>query len=110
MTLTLTLTPEKETRLAAQARRAGLTPEQYVQSLIDRDTQKSGPTQAGGAQPLSPTAALFAQWAEEDRTDDSEEIARRNQETDELLQALADHPLSFRRIDTGEDDAKGRAA
>jgi voltage-gated potassium channel Kch len=35
MTLTLTLTPEKESRLAAQARAAGLTLDDYAQHLLD---------------------------------------------------------------------------
>lgn len=58
----------------------------------------------------SPTAALFAQWALEDITDDPAEIAQRQRDGDELLETLKHSPLSLHRVDVGvgksdEEDA-----
>lgn len=70
----------------------------------------AGPPPAAGPA-LSPTAALFAEWAAEDATDDPDEIARRQQEGDALLSALRENPLSFRRVAVGEaEDGDGGEA
>ncbi len=79
--MTLTLAPTTGTRLRALAERRGQTPEAVIDAFVERETAEERPLPVGGAAlavpPLSATAALFAQWAEEDRTDDPEEIARR---------------------------------
>lgn len=64
MTLTLTLTPEKETRLVAQARRAGLSLDEYVQRVLDRADEAPAPR-------LTPEerAARFRAWADSHGTD-----------------------------------------
>ncbi len=43
MTLTLTLTPDKETRLAEQARLAGLSLDEYAQRVLDRAAAGDAP-------------------------------------------------------------------
>ena len=76
MTLHLELTPQEELRLQAAAQEQGLDPAECVRRLLG---QHLPPLEPGAA-----TRALFAAWAAEDATDDPEEIARRNQEWEEL--------------------------
>ncbi len=105
----LTLKPITEARLLALAAQRGQTLEALLDSVIEREAEAEQPalvkkpssaeTSPPAAPPLSPTAALFAQWAEEDKTDDPEELARRQQEGDELLENLRKYPVSFRRVD-----------
>ena len=107
MTLTLTLTPEKETRLAAQAHRAGLSLDEYVQRVID---QTAAAPDLPTPEPVSPTMALFHRWSAEAATDDPAEIARRTQETDELTAALRAARLSLRTPMLPDDPEQERAA
>ena len=98
--MTLTLMPDTETRLRELAARRGQAPEEVIDALVQREIRESEPIDtAPAASLLSPTAALFAQWAEEDKTDDPEEIARRQREGDELLANLQKNRLSLHRID-----------
>ena len=114
MTITIELPPEVEGELAREAQRQGTTPERLAleglrQLYPARHTTPAAPSSAGRTLPaLSPTRRLFARWAEEDATDDSEEVARRQREGDELLASLRDHPLSLRRVDVS--DWSGEAA
>ena len=98
--MTLALTPTTEARLLALAQRRGQTPEAVIDAFVAREASEAEPhppdDAAPAVPPLSPTAALFAKWAEEDKTDDPEEIARRQRDGDELLAALQANPLSFR--------------
>ena len=97
--MTLTLTPVTGTRLLALAERRGQTPEAVIDAFVAREAAKVGPPPSEEASPtvlpLTPTAALFAQWTEEDRTDDPEEIARRQREGDGLLARLQENRLSL---------------
>ncbi len=101
--MTLTLTPTTEARLLALAQRRGQTPEAVIDAFVAREAAEEKPLPSQGTAPatpsLSPTAALFAEWAEEDKTDDPEEIARRQKEGDELLASLQENRLSLRRVD-----------
>jgi len=97
--MTLTLTPNTEARLLALAARRGQTPEAVIDAVIEREAGAEPQTVASSAPPTAqtdPTLALFAKWAEEDQTDDPEEIARRTRDGDELLAALQANHLSFR--------------
>jgi hypothetical protein len=107
VTLTLTLTPEKESRLAALARRAGLSLDEYVQRVID---QTADAPETPTPSPVSPTLALYHRWAAEAATDDPAEIARRTQETDELSAALQAAPFSLRTPELPDDPEKELAA
>ncbi len=106
--MTLTLTPITETRLQELAERRGQAPEEVIDALVQREmSQEERVTQAQSTQPaayVSPTAALFAQWAIEDATDDPEEIARRQKEGDELLENLQKYPFSLRRADVSGEE------
>jgi len=108
--MTLTLTPTTEARLLALAQRRGQTPEAVIDAFVEQEAAEDKPLPLHGAAPatpsLSPTAALFAKWAEEDRTDDPEEIARRQRDGDELLAALQANPLSFRVPILSDGDAE----
>lgn len=88
MTLTLELPPDVEGAPAAEARRQGTTPEGLVlQDLRHRYTAEAAPLTLSAPQE-DPTLALFAQWEAEYATDDPEELARRQREGDELMEAL----------------------
>jgi hypothetical protein len=108
--MTLTLTPTTEARLLALAQRRGQTPEAVLEAVIAREAAEAEPEAAASRTSLNaeadPTLALFAQWAEEDRTDDPEEIARRQRDGDELLAALQANPLSFRVPVLPDEDAE----
>ena len=112
--MTLTLTPLTGTRLLALAERRGQTPEAVIDAFVAREAAEERPFPSEDAAPavqtLSPTAALFAQWAEEDRTDDPEEIARRQRDGDELLAALQANHLSFRIPVLSDEDMGSTAA
>lgn len=77
MTLTIELTPEQEARLECAARVQGKPTAEIVRELIEGLPPR---TQT----PAERTQALFDRWAEEDATDDPEEIARREQEFEEF--------------------------
>jgi len=101
--MTLTLAPSTEARLLALAQRRGQTPEAVIDAFVERETREEEPTpkdnQTTPMEQVDPTLALFAQWAEEDKTDDPEEIARRQKEGDKLLASLQANRLSLRRVD-----------
>jgi len=73
MTLTLTLTPEKETRLQRQAAQAGLPLDEYVQRLVEMaageeagDDPMSNDPMSNDPMPAVPAAvqaARFLRWA-----------------------------------------------
>ena len=97
--MTLTLTPSTEARLLALAQRHGQTPEAVIDAFVEREATEGKTKSTDFPPPMvqpDPTLALFAKRAEEDRTDDPEEIARRQRDGDELLAALQANPLSFR--------------
>jgi len=105
----MTLKPITEARLLALAARRGQTPEALLDAVIEResheiDLHEINPSASISKETLTagyadPTLVLFAQWAEEDKTGDPEELARRQQEGDELLENLRKYPVSFRRVD-----------
>lgn len=79
--MTITLSPELEARLKAEAARRGMDPSQFAAGLIERAiTPASTDNQA--------TLDLFAKWEAKEATDDPEELARRQQEAEEFMQNL----------------------
>ena len=92
MTLTLTLTPDKETRLQAQARRAGLSPEEYVQRLIDHDTEAPG--EDDEQERLHALMAQAITEANELEPDPADSPTRRASRENPAAQAVA---MKFRR-------------
>ena len=95
MTLTLELPPEVEGALAAEARRKGITLERLA---LDRLRQSPDAEPSPALEPAlrhNAMLALFAQWDAEDATDDPEELARRQRESDELMASLAANRVNF---------------
>lgn len=78
--MTLTLSPELEARLRAEAARRGVSPNELAQDLISEHLPKP---ESG-----SSLEALFAEWAAEDATDDPAEIERQRREGEEFMQGL----------------------
>lgn len=89
MELMIKLTPDEEARLRIAAEKEGVDPAECVRRLLAEHLPSLRPGEA--------TRALFAAWNEEDATDDPEEIARRNQEWEELKAGL-----NANRAATGE--------
>lgn len=91
MTLIIELTPEEEARLQEMAQTKGVNMVQYARQ------------QLGLAEPtvLVPDAEnqalidLMKQWIAEDATDDPEELARRDADTEELLKNLKANRVQF---------------
>ena len=71
MTLTIDLTPAEEARLAAEARREGVAPAQWVKERVTERLPKSE---------NAASIALLESWLAEDATDDPEEIRQAEQE------------------------------
>lgn len=73
MTLILTLTPEKQTRLTAQAHRVGLSLDEYVQRMLDQAAETPAPdlTAESPTPNLTPEEriARFEAWADSHGTD-----------------------------------------
>lgn len=92
MTLTLELPSETENALRETARQQGTTPEHLAVDGLHRLFVLPVPLSAGF---VSPTTALFAVWEAEDRTEDAEEIARRQREGDELMDSLRKNRVDF---------------
>lgn len=111
MTLTLELPPEVEGALENEARRKGTTPAQ----LVLEDLRRRYPAPAPRQDNQNKMTALFAQWDAEDATDDSAEIARRNQEWEATKAALEANRFSlegrtdFRTL-LGSEDLPGETA
>jgi hypothetical protein len=78
--MTISLPAEVESRLVHQASRLGLAPDEYASRLI---AQHLPPMEARAS-----LGDLFAEWDREDATDDPAELARRNQEFEELKEAM----------------------
>lgn len=70
MTLTLTLSPDRQTWLQAQARTAGVSPEEYALRLLD-DAARSGDDAAMHQSVQTPEqkASSFLEWAGAQNTD-----------------------------------------
>ena len=114
--------PDIEARVRREAVIRGMTPADYAQHILSenlpplweglansKQTQESTAntaeppvqpalTRGRGQIEDDPTLALFDAWELEDATDDPEELARRQQEGDELLANLAKNRLTFREV------------
>lgn len=89
--LTLKLPKEIESRVREEATRRGLAAEEYATNLI----AESLPATTQTSETKNSLSALFAEWAAEDATDDPEELARRQKESDELMEGLARNRLEM---------------
>jgi hypothetical protein len=130
MTIVIEAAPDIEETIMQEAAREGVTPQEYVlQAAIEKARAATsvqpqpaangvsetltgdGPTYAGFPIGNNATLALFAQWEEEDATDDPEEIARRQREGDEFIANLQANrfniprdPELLRILELPEDD------
>jgi hypothetical protein len=87
MTLIIEIPAETEHRLKTEAARLGIDAAKYASQLIEQGLQP--PPAIDHA-----TLDLLAQWDREDETDDPSEIARRNQDFEELKLALNQNRLA----------------
>src|SRR4051812_18478577 len=94
MTLMIELPAELENRLKIEAQTRGVAPEEYARKLLEENLPKSSPPEEAQGNSLQ---RLFAQWDAEDATDDPAEIARRQQEWEELKKALNENRGSYRK-------------
>ena len=87
------LSPESLERLRQEAARRGVSPEDFARQLIEGQLN---PT------PVRPDARrmidLMNQWDREDRTDDPEELERRQKDFDEFKRAINESHSSDRKI------------
>ena len=92
MTLALELTPQEEAVLQQQASVQNIDMNALIRARL------FGADQSAPPQPKHPQlAAILQSWIEEDATDESDEIEKSEEETEELLRNLqAD------RVDLGE--------
>lgn len=90
--MNLPLPTELEKRLNEAASRRGLNPPDFVRSLLERHLSAIGQDQQV---PNQATLALLEKWEREDKTDDPQELARREQEGEQLMQNLARNRLEM---------------
>jgi hypothetical protein len=92
MTLTIELSASAERMLESAAKRRGIAPADYARLLLERSLPP-----VADIEPLEvdndPTLKLLEQWAEEERTDDPEEIARREREFEAFKKAMNQNRL-----------------
>ena len=87
MTITLTLKPEIEARLAERASRKGLPVEAYLESVIEAAVRPSDTRDR--------VLALLAEWDAEDATEDPAEIEARQAEWEALKAQLDANRTSY---------------
>ena len=80
MTLTIELTPEQESRLAAVARQKGLAPAQLAQRLVTEHLPDNLPDVTGAA-PAERVRALLTEWQAQDNTPTLPPVPKREGET-----------------------------
>ena len=109
--MTLTLTPRVAEAIAEDARRRGMTPEEFVsRDLAARYDPPAAPPPAG--KPANAMLALFAEWEAEDPVAGPEDAAARQREGDDLMEAIQANRFTlegrtgFRALlgDNGADD------
>ena len=91
MTVTVQIPDELATRLQLESMRRGVTIDKTLAQIIEERLI----VPVGEKNALS---EMFAQWNREDATDDPAEIARRQQEWEELKKALDDNRTSGRKL------------
>ena len=98
MTVTLNLKPEVEAEIAQKAAAEGTGISDYLEKMIEERVVPGPATDRLQAQLEKSQAALamLRQWREEDKTDDPEEIARRQAELDEFKMAMNESHTSSR--------------
>ena len=84
MTLTVTLSPEFEEQLAAEASRFGVSPQEYAQHLLERQLRRSRTN--------APAVALIQAWI------DTENAAEQQATGTYLIQALDTDRPSDRKL------------
>ena len=90
MTLMIELPPELEKRLKSEADRRGVEPEQFALSLIERELESQA------VSPSNSLSRLFAEWDAQDANSTPEEIAREQQEWEDLKRSLNANHGSYR--------------
>ncbi len=100
MTVTLNLKPEVEAEITQQADAEGVTLQQRIDSMIAEAVKRRSPPLSPEEQRKKNQAAidLLNQWDEEDKTDDPEEITRRQAEWEEFKKGMNESHTSNRII------------
>lgn len=91
MTLTVQIDEELARKLATEARRQGIDPQEYARRLIEERVGHAEPACSNRA-----TLDLLSQWDREDATNDPAELARREDELKELKKTLNENRGSGR--------------
>jgi hypothetical protein len=90
MGLTIQLPDDLATELRREAERLGVEPQRYAVQIIQQHLP--------AAERAKSLHDLFARWAAEDATDDPQELARRQQEWEQLKRALDANRASGRKL------------
>ena len=95
MTLTLELPADLQTRLHSEAMRRGVDEAACARQLLEQSLPAPDPV------PMQAAMNLLAQWRKEDEASDPKEMARRDREFEELMEAMNQN-----RRDSGGPDAR----
>ena len=100
MTITLNLRPEVEAEIMQKASAEGKPLPEYIKSLLEETVEPVASLSSSQTQIEKNQAALavLRQWREQDKTDDPEEIARRQANLDEFKVAINESHTSNRII------------
>ena len=98
MTVTLELSPEVETQVAAKAAQKGLAVPDYLRAVVEETVRPETPTDHTEKQAMKQQEALafLHQRIAKDKTDDPEELEKRRVEWEEFKQALNESHTSDR--------------
>lgn len=100
MTVTLDLKPEVEAEVTRRAEAAGADLQEQINRIIAEAVKRQPSTLSDDAlmERNRKAQAVLRQWREEDKTDDLEEIARRQAEWEEFRKGMNEHHSSGRII------------
>jgi len=90
VTVTLDLRPEVEAEITRRAEAAGADLQEQVNQIIAEAVKRQPPTLSDDAlmERNQKAQAVLRQWRQEDKTDDPEEVTRRQADLDEFKAAM----------------------
>ena len=88
MTVTINLKPDVEARVSQRAAKEGAAVSDYLERIIEETVQLEKSNAEEKQEKNQAALAMLQQWDEADKTDDPEEISRRQADLDDFMAAM----------------------